>query len=33
MNFKINRKIKFENLNADTAEKKIKQVDRERTEY
>lgn len=33
MNFKINRKIKFENLNADTAEKKIKQVDRERAEY
>lgn len=33
MDFKVNRKIKFENLNADTAEKKIKQIDRERAEY
>lgn len=33
MDFKVNRKIKFENLNADNAEKKIKQVDRERAEY
>ena len=33
MNFKVNRKIKFENLNVDTAEKKIKQVDKQRAEY
>lgn len=33
MTFKVNRKIKYENLNADTAEKKIKQVDKQRAEY
>lgn len=33
MEFKVNRKIKFENLNANTAEKKIKQVDKQRAEY
>ena len=33
MNFKVNRKIKFEKLNADTAENKIKQVDKQRAEY
>lgn len=33
MNFKINRKVKFENINAKTAEKKIKQVDKQRAEY
>lgn len=33
MNFKVNRKVKFENLDADTAEKKIKNVDKERAEY
>lgn len=33
MNFKINRKVKFENINAKTAEKKIKQVDKQKAEY
>lgn len=33
MDFKVNRKIKFENLNADAAEKKIKKVDKQRAEY
>lgn len=33
MEFKINRKIKFEKLNAETAEKKIKQIDKQRAEY
>lgn len=33
MNFKINRKTKFENLNPGMAEKKIKQVDKQRAEY
>ena len=33
MNFKVNRKIKFENLNTNTAEKKIKQVDKQKAEY
>lgn len=33
MEFKVNRKVKFENLNASTAEKKIKQVDKQRAEY
>lgn len=33
MNFKVNRKVKFENLDADTAEKKIQKVDKERAEY
>ena len=31
--FKVNRKIKFENLDVATAEKKIKQVDKQRAEY
>ncbi len=33
MEFKVNRKIKFENLNKNTANKKIKQVDKQRAEY
>lgn len=33
MEFKVNRKIKFENLNKNTAEKKIKEVDKQRAEY
>lgn len=33
MEFKVNRKIKFENLSVNTAEKKIKQVDKQRAEY
>ncbi|MCI8470084.1 MAG: hypothetical protein HFJ35_01000 [Clostridia bacterium] len=33
MDFKANRKIKLENLNIATAEKKIKQVDKQRAEY
>ncbi len=33
MDFKVNRKIKFENLNKTTAKKKIKQIDKERAEY
>lgn len=33
MNFKINRKKKFENLNDASAEKKIKKVDKQRAEY
>ena len=33
MEFKVNRKIKFENLNKDIAEKKIKQIDKQRAEY
>lgn len=33
MDFKVNRKIKFENLNEATAKKKIKQVDKQRAEY
>ena len=33
MNFKVNRKVNFENLDADTAEKKIQKVDKERAEY
>lgn len=33
MNFKVNRKVKFENLKETTAEKKIKQVDKQRAEY
>ncbi len=33
MEFKVNRKIKFENLNSTIAKKKIKQTDKERTEY
>ncbi len=33
MDFKVNRKIKLENLNIATAEKKIKQVDKQRAEY
>lgn len=33
MEFKVNRKIKFENLDAKTAESKIKQVDKQRAEY
>lgn len=33
MDFKVNRKIKFDNLKADTAKKKIEQVDKQRAEY
>lgn len=33
MKFKINRKVKLENIKADIAEKKIKQVDKQRAEY
>lgn len=33
MEFKVNRKIKFENLDANTAKNKIKQVDKQRAEY
>lgn len=33
MDYKIKRKVKFENINSYTAEKKIKQVDKERAEY
>ncbi len=33
MDFKVNRKIKFENLNLPTAKKKIMQVDKQRSEY
>lgn len=33
MNFKIDRKIKYENLNSTIAEKKIKQIDKQRAEY
>ena len=33
MNFKINRKIKYENLSPVFAEKKIKQTDKQRAEY
>ncbi len=33
MDFKVNRKVKFEDLNKATAEKKIKQVDKQRAEY
>lgn len=33
MDFKVNRKVKFENLNESTAEKKIRQVDKQRAEY
>jgi cytidylate kinase len=33
MNFKINRKVQYENLNKTIAEKKIKQIDKQRAEY
>lgn len=33
MDFKVNRKIKFESLNLYTAEKKIRQIDKQRAEY
>lgn len=33
MKFKVNRKVKFENLDEATAERKIKQVDKQRAEY
>ena len=33
IDFKVNRKIKFEDLNISTAEKKIKQIDKQRAEY
>ena len=33
MDFKVNRKIKYEGLNKTTAEKKIKQMDKQRAEY
>lgn len=33
MNFKIDRKVKYENLNKIIAEKKIKQTDKQRAEY
>ena len=33
MDFKINRKMKYENLNRTIAEKKIRQVDKQRAEY
>ena len=33
INFKINRKKKFENLNDASAEKKIKKIDKQRSEY
>ncbi len=33
MNFKIDRKIKYENLDKVNAEKKIKQIDKQRSEY
>lgn len=33
INFKINRKIEFEGLNLNTAKKKIKQIDKQRSEY
>ncbi len=33
MEFKVNRKVKFEKLNEAKAEKKIKQTDKERAEY
>lgn len=33
MNFKVNRKTKYENLNKVIAEKKIKQMDKQRAEY
>lgn len=33
MEFKVNRKIKFKNLNSTIAKKKIKQIDKERAEY
>jgi putative MATE family efflux protein len=33
MEFKINRKAKYENLNKENAEKKIKQMDKQRAEY
>lgn len=33
MEFKVNRKIKFENLNSTTARNKIKQIDKQRAEY
>lgn len=33
MAFKVNRKVKFENLKKDKAEKKMKQTDKERAEY
>ena len=33
LDFKVKRKIKFENLNEDTARNKMKQVDKQRAEY
>ena len=33
MDFKVNRKIKFENLNSELAENKIMQIDKQRAEY
>lgn len=33
MDFKVNRKIKFENLNEASAKKKINQIDKQRAEY
>lgn len=33
MNFKINRKVKFANLDTNTAEKKIRQIDKQRADY
>ncbi len=33
MDFKVDRKIKFENLTLSTAKRKIKQVDKQRAEY
>lgn len=33
MEFKINRKVEFEKLNAKEAEKKMKKIDKERAEY
>ncbi len=33
MDFKVNRKIKFENLNTTIAKKKIKEIDKQRSEY
>lgn len=33
MDFKINRKVKFDNLNKDAAKKKIMQIDKQRADY
>lgn len=33
MEFKVNRKVKFEGLDANTAEKKIRRIDKQRAEY